>query len=186
MPESMKGKAVKGMCRWCDLPVLDAGKPTKLTWHPECVATYKVIFWPAETRRAVLERDGGVCASCGRDTVAWLADKYSWQGRRGLDDWLLKAEAKSRFGHWWTDEKRTWMREQERLLIVERGWPVGDESVWQHDHIVCLKLADPNDLSYWRLGNIQTLCTPCHKRKTKEDLKAIRASKQRVTPDCRA
>lgn len=134
LPESMKAHSVPGCCRWCGLGMLDAHglRLKRRTWHPECVKVFKLVCWPAETRRAVFDRDRGVCARCG--------------------------------------DRR------ERLHTND----------WQHDHIVCLKLADPNDLSFWQLGNIQTLCTPCHKRKTKEDLRSIRLRALQCAQEARA
>lgn len=39
---------------------------------------------------------------------------------------------------------------------------------WQADHIVALVNAS-RDLTMWSLANLQTLCTACHKAKTKRD-----------------
>ena len=67
LPASMKRKPTKGMCRWCEQPVVGPkGQPTKATWHPACVQEFKLIHWPAETRAAVFARDKGICARCGR------------------------------------------------------------------------------------------------------------------------
>lgn len=39
------------------------------------------------------------------------------------------------------------------------------KGVWHMDHIKPLYQAN-GDIDYWRLGNLQTLCTECHKDKT--------------------
>lgn len=59
--------ASKGTCRWCGNPILkkDGSVNTRAAWHPKCVQEYKLIFWPAVTRRAVWARDKGKCRSCG-------------------------------------------------------------------------------------------------------------------------
>lgn len=52
---------------------------------------------------------------------------------------------------------------------------------WYADHIHPLWLADrqnPEHLRYWRAGNLQTLCGPCHARKTKREA-AARAKMKR-------
>lgn len=51
--------------------------------------------------------------------------------------------------------------------------------LWQHDHIRPLVEAR-GDLSFWRLDNIQTLCTPCHKQKGRED--HARRRQERIGP----
>jgi hypothetical protein len=51
------------------------------------------------------------------------------------------------------------------------------KSAWHVDHIVPLIEAQ-GDLSYWRMGNLCTLCIPCHKLKTSEEATA-RAEKRR-------
>ena len=62
--------APRGTCRWCGLPILRPdGKPDRRrNWHPECVETYK-LCWPGHARQRLKERDGGICAGCGRNTV---------------------------------------------------------------------------------------------------------------------
>lgn len=67
-----------GTCRWCGDAILrDDGTPNRRrNWHPECVEEYK-NSWPHEWRRAVGERDGGVCAACPAGTPPherWEAD----------------------------------------------------------------------------------------------------------------
>jgi 5-methylcytosine-specific restriction endonuclease McrA len=62
--------APRGTCRWCGLPILrpDGRPDRRRNWHPECVETYK-LCWPGHARQRVKERDHGICAGCGRDTV---------------------------------------------------------------------------------------------------------------------
>lgn len=59
--------APKGTCRWCGLPILNkkGELSTRAHWHPKCVNDYKLIHWPAVTRKAVFRRDRGLCKSCG-------------------------------------------------------------------------------------------------------------------------
>jgi DNA-directed RNA polymerase subunit RPC12/RpoP len=56
-----------GQCRYCGKEILDKkGKRSKRAlWHPACVAEYKLIHFPSETRKAVYKRDKGKCAKCG-------------------------------------------------------------------------------------------------------------------------
>lgn len=48
---------------------------------------------------------------------------------------------------------------------------------WHMDHIKPLVEAK-GDLSYWRLGNLQTLCEPCHKAKTAAEATARAAARR--------
>ena len=65
-----------GTCRWCGTVVLAPnGSPsTRARWHAKCVAAYKLIHWPAVTRRAVKRRDKNVCAGCGKKSQKWQMD----------------------------------------------------------------------------------------------------------------
>jgi 5-methylcytosine-specific restriction protein A len=62
--------APRGVCRWCGLPILrpDGRPDRRRRWHPACVETYK-LCWPGHARVRVKERDHGICAGCGLDTV---------------------------------------------------------------------------------------------------------------------
>ncbi len=65
-----QGRQARGTCRWCGHPIVrQDGRPDRRrNWHPECVETYK-LCWPGHARQRLKERDHGICASCGRDTV---------------------------------------------------------------------------------------------------------------------
>jgi 5-methylcytosine-specific restriction endonuclease McrA len=60
-------EAPEGTCCWCNQEVglTPKGKPSKSRWHAACLKDYKQLFWPSNTRRAVLRRDKAVCAQCG-------------------------------------------------------------------------------------------------------------------------
>jgi 5-methylcytosine-specific restriction endonuclease McrA len=42
------------------------------------------------------------------------------------------------------------------------------EKGWHMDHIIPL-VESTGDISYWQMGNLQTLCKGCHKNKTSEE-----------------
>jgi hypothetical protein len=72
-PDSMKRPAVKGTCRWCGEPILKPdGTPATVTWHRACVLIYRIACFSGDQRRAVFNRDNGICAECGTDTLAGL------------------------------------------------------------------------------------------------------------------
>jgi hypothetical protein len=103
-----------GQCRWCGQLIFKTDGITlnkRANWHPSCVKEYKLLHWPAVTRKAVYRRDKGICKECGHQC-----------SRKGKDVWHL-------------DHKKP--------LIESNG-----------------------DLEYWKLPNLQTLCQPCHYKKT--------------------
>lgn len=101
-----------GTCRWCNQLIgpTPKGKPSRATWHKECVNEYRFLYWPSVQRRVVARRDNYKCASCG----------------------------------------------------------VNCRGAWDLDHIKPLWESN-GDPSFWQLGNMQTLCRPCHKTKTSQE-----------------
>ena len=63
LPRGPNGRA---LCRWCALEV-PRGRYTFCSQF--CVHEWKLRTQPAYLREQVLERDRGICASCGIDTI---------------------------------------------------------------------------------------------------------------------
>jgi 5-methylcytosine-specific restriction endonuclease McrA len=137
-------------CRGCGRPVPKGRR----NWCGEaCIEEMRVRNWPGHARVKVLERDGGICAGCGRDCPALE--------RR------LKSFAKSmyEFGALMGEEKISGYRRHERIRkwLNRFGLHLGD-SLWQADHIVPVVEGGGG----CGLDNLRTLCVPCHKRETRE------------------
>ncbi len=140
----------RGWCRWCGTAILHpdlharAGEPNlRRTWHPDCIAIYRIACgWP-DQRKAIYRRDRGRCAVCGR------------RGRKIARGWYRSARVSRR--------KETGALYCAVAPILRRDWHV--------DHIVPLWQV-PRDLSlverdrYWGLSNLQTLCEEHHHEKT--------------------
>src|SRR3974390_781650 len=62
-----RGPNGRGICRWCSLEV-PRGRFTFCSEY--CVHEWKLRSQPAYLREKVLQRDRGICAACGVDTVA--------------------------------------------------------------------------------------------------------------------
>ncbi len=126
-PSSVHWNIEKGRCRWCGEAVLNSKQqPTARRWHEACVAAFKLIHWPAETRLAVFRRDNGICAGCGADCKEPLFDEAGLQRLRYSADviWRRKCAASG----------NRWQHDHIRPLIEANG----DPSYWQLDNIQTL------------------------------------------------
>lgn len=101
LPTGVNGRA---LCRWCNLEV----PPNRRTFCSDwCVHEWRLRSDPGYLRECVLERDKGVCAVCGIDTVA------EWRRIR-----RLRGAARLKALHAW-------------------GVPANHrKSLWDADHIV--------------------------------------------------
>lgn len=116
-------------------------------------------------RGKVEERDRGVCAKCGRDTLelarkltAILERFYAYQAT-------------------WHEKKRAlrWEKLLRRLKLTR--WTCRLRHLWEADHVVPVVEGGPNALE-----NLRTLCLPCHKSETRV-LAARRARARRKQLD---
>lgn len=171
LPPHWTELATPGICRWCDQPVLNTeGKPRRSSWHPECVTAFKLIHWPAETRKAIYDRDHGICARCGVDSESrrrmWLDtwQLWSWLARKYFEDQYRNGGLQITSWGNFSDI----VRKAVDLALKEAGSTHAEPTPWQHDHIRPLIEAN-GDIAFWQLDNIQTLCTRCHVQKGKED-----------------
>ncbi|MBS1793640.1 MAG: HNH endonuclease [Acidobacteria bacterium] len=96
-------------------------------------------------RKALLARDKGVCALCGCDTEKMQR---------------IRKHAQSSSWRWRTDEGIYVNSFTENEEIFRRHERNG--SLWEADHI--LEVVNGGKHA---LDNLQTLCVPCHKEKTK-------------------
>jgi len=133
-----------GVCCWCG-GALPKGRRS---WCSQrCVDEY-LIQTPAGLREAVLKRDHGVCAQCGRDCEGLKnrLDAIVWGFYRGvLGEQALRG--------------LLWKRMLDRLgLRTALGYL---RSFWEADHIVPLCEGGTNVLD-----NLRTLCICCHKSET--------------------
>lgn len=143
--EDRPGRDEQGnrICRWCRGPVTDPRRRTMCS--KECAHEYNLRSNSAYLRWHIFDRDQGVCAECGLDT-----DKLH-QKFRELSRWL----------------KRRSHRGYRRLchaFLDRHGLSQDRTTFWDADHITPVEEGGGE----CGLEGYQTLCIPCHKRKTAE------------------
>lgn len=166
------------------------------TWHSqECVDRWMVANSSQYVRGKLYERDKGVCAMCGVDSVkaehrAKMATEWYWNERHGyygrIGSWHRRngwskpvprflLEKSNRFVAW-RDPVRSAMAKRLDAMRAE-GWSVFlRSSWWEADHIVpVVEGGGQCDLS-----NYRTLCVRCHRKVTRE-LRARLAEKRKAS-----
>jgi 5-methylcytosine-specific restriction endonuclease McrA len=137
------------LCIWCGRP-LPAGSRRRKYCSDACETEYLVRRNPGFLRQAVMNRDHGVCARCGLDTVKLDRDALAHK-----NDWTWQEMA--RLGRW-----SGWDLYVEQT--VGKPWS-GHGALWEAHHKVAVK--DGGDGA---LENIETLCYWCHKDETRRQL----------------
>ncbi len=119
-----KGPNGRTLCRWCGLEV----PPRRLTFCSDfCVNEWRLRTGPGYVREKVFERDRGVCALCGLDTVAEAAHLKRLRGAARLAryrDWGL------------TPGARRTLWDADHILPVSEG---GGECDLDNLRTLCLK-----------------------------------------------
>lgn len=147
----------KVLCRVCGAVVLSPRRSF-------CTAECADLYWheqPSFYRPLVEKRDKGVCAECGCDT------SQIERVLRHLDTGVYySSESTDRASY--SLARETMQKHLEALgFILFR-------SLWEADHILEVVRGGTSDLA-----NLQTLCVPCHKAKTKR-LAQERAQERRA------
>lgn len=155
-----RGPNGRGLCRKCGEEVPRG----RQSWcSDECYDYVAIRAHPGAARRMVGQRDKGVCANCGTDTKAI---------ERELRD--------LRYARYGADRVTSLKRYDERLAeLREMGFTIdryNERSLWEADHIVPVVEGGGE----CDLDNYRTLCTPCHKRVTKEMHARLSARRREV------
>lgn len=182
-----KDAAGKNLCRCgCgQYPV-----PPRQTWYSDaCVRKYKEANDPEYIRRMVFKRDKGICRECGLDTMEFW--KRIKRGQWGMAP--NHSDPRFRAGRSWRGEflrdryeraVRIWRRRaaQWRAAYSNRmvrlraaGWNLERTTPYDVDHIIPV-YAGGGQCS---LANLQTLCHPHHKARTRQQA-ADRAAARRA------
>lgn len=141
-----KGPNGRPLCRYCSKETV----PPRRTFCSEtCVNNFKMQSSAGYIRGRVEERDRGVCANCRLDTHALKKVLYQVRAERGFGAYqALLDQYKQKYGYDFALQKH----------------------FWEADHVVAVCLGGGEAT----LANYQTLCVPCHRKKTRWDLKKLR------------
>lgn len=151
------------MCRWCHGPVFP---PRQTFCQIKCISEWRIRSDPSYREFMVEERDHGVCAECGLDTIRLMKElKEKW----GSIPFPKGGGAK---------ESKVMARKFEQTELQEVGVTFKQfqarNRLYDIDHVVPVALGGGSA----GLDNLVTLCVPCHKRKTKKDMVEIREDKK--------
>jgi 5-methylcytosine-specific restriction endonuclease McrA len=119
LPTGANGRA---LCRWCNLEVPQGRFTFCSEW---CVEEWKLRSSTSHLRHRVLERDHGVCASCGLDCVAELKRIKRLRG-------APRARA---FAEWGLPQRKS-LWDADHIIPVSEG---GGECDLSNMRTLCLK-----------------------------------------------
>lgn len=147
------------LCRWCRKPV---GKRRSYCGKP-CLKEVDIRCSAGMLRHYVKERDKGICACCGLDTqklkrvIEHAENAYREltepRAHRRDEFRITDTSSYGYYGYW---KSHVWSCVFSRLGFNR------NITLWEADHI--LEVSNGGEST---LENTQTLCTPCHKGKTK-------------------
>lgn len=178
-PETFRQRpaAPRGTCCYCRTAIRHpeghkrAGEVNgRSSWHPACISTFKLHAWPEIQRHHVLKRDGPCCRACGIDTTT----PTGWKPEMGSKARPLSIQT-----------MRDWSSDPAARRDLDHGryTPIVQETVgFEVDHIVPLWSINrdaPGALAFWGPTNLQLLCCPCHRAKSRIEA-ASRAAARRT------
>jgi len=154
--ELPKGPNGRPLCRFCGK---ETAPPKRTFCSDLCVSEFKIRSNPGYAREKVFERDRGVCSRCGLDTEKLKETLYALR--------LTSEEA------------------YRQLVLAYRiqyrfGFNL-NEHFWEMDHItpVCQGGGSCG------MDNLWTLCLPCHRSKSKSEMKRKRLRRRGLTAQWR-
>lgn len=189
--ESAKGRKAEDGTVLCSCGCGQKPPKGRRSWFSDaCVHEWKIRNDPGYVRRLLEERDKGVCASCGVDCIRMRRryprpygpprpdqyDRRFWNGHAFLRDRYnlsVKVYEKAIRSRRWTEAA-----EKRRNAMTRAGWPFSRSTFWDADHIVEVV----NGGGQCGLDNLQTLCVPCHKAKTKRLAAELAQRRRKPSP----
>lgn len=152
------------LCRWCQKPL---SNPRRSYCDKHCRMEVNIRTSVSSLRYYVHQRDKGICAKCGLDTMK--LDRILNHAQRSCYE--IKYGIGSTNGCWIVRDAPS-----VNFVLTRLGFNEG-MSLWDADHIVEVSAGGDSGLD-----NIQTLCVPCHKAKTKQMHAERKAARTGVKP----
>lgn len=143
----LRGPNGRRLCRFCKKEVQP---PRKTFCSSGCLHEWKIRSDTKYMRKLVYERDLGICAMCGVDT------RYI---RIEIENAARDAMRSS--GRWHCDDHPDYLKVLNKFHLTVKE---AKKSIWAADHII--PVIEGGGLC--DLGNIRSLCLPCHKLVTKQ------------------
>lgn len=137
-----KGPSGRPLCRWCGT---ETRPPRRTFCSAACVHQHRIRTNGSYLRQQVFRRDNGVCRGCGLDTKVVAAELLELRVLHGLAE-MRRAQQL----HGIPLSRTVWRRK------------LGG-GLWDADHIVPVVEGGGEA----GLDNLQTLCIPCHREKTR-------------------
>lgn len=148
----MRGPKGRRLCRWCGTEV----EPPRRTFCGDpCIHEWKVRSSAQYAREQVFERDRGVCAICGTNTVEQVRTLEAEFGDPGRSKY-----------HWFVAYGRgkAFANRLRQLAISKARWQSRSRGCWDMDHIVPVVEGGGS----CGLDNLRTLCLRCHRGQTRQ------------------
>lgn len=148
----IKGRSVilpqrTGSCLWCGKDLSFDARRRSFCKNEHTDAYYKRFVFEESTKHQIFVVDNYRCVICGfdpKDFSKQLEEKFPFRWRH-------------------EDYENNWKK---RIEYIESKGFSNNQAYLEVDHIKPIKMGgDPLDLK-----NQQTLCYPCHKKKTKKDV----------------
>ena len=159
-----KGPNGRALCRQCGTEV---PKGSRSFCSVACVHTWKLTTDPGYQRKQVFARDKGVCQACGLDTVE-LERAFRAAARARYQEETDRDPPHPTSDYWRYGPRK------ENDLLKRLGFIVG-RSFWEMDHVHAVVEGGGG----CSIGNLRTLCVPCHRRVTRE-LRARLAANRKI------
>ena len=145
------------LCRYCRERITKTGR-YRAWCSPKCVKNAEERTYSNRARTALFKRQNGICQLCGVDTQCL---DHELRVLLGLSRDLYHLFPHQR--HLYHSILITLLTVMKRIGFSTNPTMLSFRSLWQCDHIV--EYAEGGTLDP---TNLQTLCIPCHKRKTKK------------------
>jgi 5-methylcytosine-specific restriction endonuclease McrA len=143
-----KGPNGRPLCRYCSQ---ETSPPRKTFCTDLCIHEFKIRSQPSYARKEVFKRDKGVCQACALDT----------EKLKELLFRVLNEKGQARYD----------LLTRNYLAFYGFGFRL-DDHYWEADHIKPVEWGGGS----CGLENYQTLCRPCHNKKTLNQVKANHAN----------